>query len=199
MCLNYEIKSKSCKRPYDISSRVPRVLDEVSDPSHHCDMLLYISKFVCRNSSNDEISSPQKLFARMKGPKVFTRQMAYYERKYMTENNFSRNCREDVFDVTFWDLCSAILIDSMRSRKEFLWRFWGFSSFPHWNGTKRWFCEFLVEPHTSQLILWWFGKRFVVIQKITPFGTLWDSYIDSSHHEIEFRVPDVRATSFGGT
>jgi len=36
-CLKYEIKSKSCSRPEISSSRVPRVLDEVSDHAHHHD------------------------------------------------------------------------------------------------------------------------------------------------------------------
>jgi len=39
-CLKYEIKSKSCSRPDDSSSKVPRVLDEVSDLAHHRDNAL---------------------------------------------------------------------------------------------------------------------------------------------------------------
>jgi len=63
------------------------------------------------------------------GPKVFTRQLAYYERKIWQERVFSRNYFDHVFNVTFWDLCTALLIDSMRLRKGFLWKFWGFPGF----------------------------------------------------------------------
>ena len=63
-----------------------------------------------------------------RGFTAFTSQMAYYQRKIRQEIMFSRNCLEHVFNVTFWDLYSALLIDSMRLRKGFLWNFGGFTS-----------------------------------------------------------------------
>jgi len=64
------------------------------------------------------------------GPKVFTCQIAYYERKIWQEIifKFSRNYLEHVFNVTLSDLKHALWIDSMQLRRgfvQFFSRFFG--------------------------------------------------------------------------
>ena len=96
------------------------------------------------------------------GHKVFTRQMAYYDRKIWQEIIVSRNFR---------------LNASVKGIPVIFLRFSGF--FLTQMGQKVYFVNFWWNHHKGQGILWCFGKRFAVIQEIITFG------IDLYRHGID--------------
>jgi len=102
---------------------------------------------------------------------AFNSQVAHYERKIRQETIFWGKSPRHVFggknprhlsNVTFWDLLTALLIDSMRLRKGFLWNFEVFRAFPHSDGTKSWFCPW-SNTHIALLQSNW--KRLMKILK----------------------------------
>jgi len=102
-------------------------------------------------------------------------------------------------NVTFWGFCAFDRLNATAERipMKFL-RFSGV--FLTQMGPKVYFVNFWWNHHKGQGILWWFGKRFALMQEIITFGIdLYRQFPSSSHLEIQFRVPDVRANSVGGS
>ena len=116
------------------------------------------------------------------GPKVFTRQLAYYEWKIWQEITFLRNYLDRVFIVTFWHLCTALLIDSMRLRKGFLWNFWGFPGFSSLKWDQKFILLISGETITKDKgSCDGLESGLRLSRKQLPLGLM---CIDSSHHEI---------------
>ena len=139
-------------------------------------------------------------------PSLWPTEPRLHVRSIWQEILFSRNCLKDVFDVrmSLFEIF-ALRFRSTRCdcRKDSYQILKGFRGFPHSEGTK-W-------KRKVEFNFWWkhpCGETITKDQgscdglesdlwlsrKKLPLGYI---YIDSSHHEIEFRVPDVRGNSFG--
>jgi len=115
----------------------------IADPKTH------IQK--CKNTLlfNHKIGTTAKLEPHLAWSRGFNPSNGTLRNKKSTGDNHFRKSPGHVFSVTFWDLLTELLIDSMWLRKGFLWNFWGFSGL----SSLRWFQKSIFNPGAIRISL----------------------------------------------